>query len=326
MKSLLRLRAGLISIYKNNEIILNMLAKFVITFICLLSVNSIVNFSGYGIQSIIVSVFIGLTSLVLPLYVMLIIMMGLVILVASLSGIILSAVLLGIAAMIYILYIRLFKKEAILIMLTVLLLPTTGVYLVALVGPLFFEIGGIGAIFCGGVLYHILKIMPTLINTAFNSGLELDTIFAQIDVILTYIMGRTIYDQRFLATMAILMVVFLVVYLIRIWTIDYALYIAVFCGAATNILGFVVAQIIIDLDLNLPMMVSSTTICALLGFFVSFMSRVLDYNRAQVVQFEDDENYYFVKVIPKIEWSPKRDNFYSYSPMDIMEEDIVIEI
>ncbi|OON94325.1 MAG: hypothetical protein ATN31_03850 [Candidatus Epulonipiscioides saccharophilum] len=326
MKSFLRLRSSLISIYKNNEIILNMLAKFVISFICLLSVNSIVNFSGHGIQSIIVSVFIGLTSLILPMYVMLIVMMGLVILVASLSGLILSAVLSGIAAMIYILYIRLFKKEAVIIMLTILLLPTTGIYLVVLISPLFFGIGGIGAIFCGGILYHILKIMPTLINTAFNSGLKLDTIFAQIDVILTYILGRTIYDQRFLATMAILMVVFLVVYLIRIWTIDYALYIAVFCGAVTNILGFSVAQIMIDVDLNLPIMVGSTVICALVGFFVSFMSRVLDYNRAQVVQFEDDENYYFVKVIPKIELSPKRDNLYPYSAMETMDDDIIIEI
>ncbi|HOA81281.1 MAG TPA: hypothetical protein PKK61_09505, partial [Defluviitaleaceae bacterium] len=44
----------------------------------------------------------------------------------------------------------------------------------------------------------------------------------------------------------------------------------------------------------------SIIISMLIMFVIQFFYRVVDYSRVENVQFEDEENYYYVKVIPKI--------------------------
>ncbi|WP_010166911.1 hypothetical protein [Candidatus Epulonipiscium viviparus] len=327
-KTLLGIRAGFISVYKNNEVIINILSKFILTFICLLCLNNVINFSNSNIVTIVLCVALSLISMGLPTYITFIALMIITLIKVSQSGLILTIVMISLALLFYILYIRLFKKETLLIIFTLLLLPTGAIYLVPLVGALFFGFGAFGAFIVGCSLYNILMILPLLMNSSASITLEeVDTIFAQIEIVTNKILSVTVYDQNMLATASILMVVFLVVYLIRILSIDYAPYIAIFFGSVINILGFLLADLLIQMNINIPMMIITTLICMLFAFFVSFLSRVLDYNRAQVVQFEDEHNYYFVKVIPKIELSSRHNEIYDlYDNIDVADEEIIIEI
>ena len=42
-----------------------------------------------------------------------------------------------------------------------------------------------------------------------------------------------------------------------------------------------------------------------IGFLIEFLCFNLDYSRTEKVQFEDDEYYYYVKAVPKVNLSSK---------------------
>ncbi|ONI46036.1 hypothetical protein AN641_02490 [Candidatus Epulonipiscioides gigas] len=312
MKTLLKIRAIFISIYKNNEVLTNMLLKFILTFISIFSIDSVTNISSTMLV-LIIAVSFSLVSIILSVDIILICLMMLILFIISKAGLVLTSIVGAIFIMSYVLYIRLFSKEVILIFFTMLLIPSGAVYLVPLVGALFFGFGASGAIAVGYVFYNIF----IQLNTLMSQDLSAFTV-PNIYLIVSTFLENTIYNEKMLVSIAILTIVFLVVYLIRILSIAYAPYVAIFFGSIINIFGFLLAQMLINLDLNIIVIVSATISCALIAFFVSFMSRVLDYTKTQVVQFEDETNYYFVKVIPKIETSSKANQLQqAYMPLQM---------
>jgi hypothetical protein len=47
-------------------------------------------------------------------------------------------------------------------------------------------------------------------------------------------------------------------------------------------------------------MILGTIICGVIAVIIRFFDGILDYQRAESVQFEDDNNYYHVRIIPKV--------------------------
>lgn len=100
----------------------------------------------------------------------------------------------------------------------------------------------------------------------------------------------------FLFTMIILSV-----YFVALLTIDYAKEIAIGFGGLVCIVCFMMASMIFDnFPLSMLGIFMGTVFSVLIVMVIRFFDCVLDYNRAERVQFEDEENYYFVKVVPKI--------------------------
>ncbi|NLK21340.1 MAG: hypothetical protein GX308_04535, partial [Epulopiscium sp.] len=61
-------------------------------------------------------------------------------------------------------------------------------------------------------------------------------------------------------------------------------------------------------DINLFGLVLSTIASMIIMFSIQFFHIIVDYSRAERVEFEDEENYYYVKIIPKINLEkPKRE-------------------
>ena len=53
-------------------------------------------------------------------------------------------------------------------------------------------------------------------------------------------------------------------------------------------------------DADLPLCIKGVLLGLIVALIVRFMKGFLDYNHTEIVQFEDDEYYYYVKAVPKL--------------------------
>ena len=71
-------------------------------------------------------------------------------------------------------------------------------------------------------------------------------------------------------------------------------------GMVVLILGFLAGGIIIDDAMSFRVIFLGSVLSGLAAMLVQFFKGIVDYSRIEVVQFEDDEYYYYVKAVPKI--------------------------
>ncbi|OOB77282.1 MAG: hypothetical protein BEN19_02240 [Epulopiscium sp. Nuni2H_MBin003] len=295
MNQMLLIRQSLIKFYKTYELFINMASKFIIILISMTGLNQVVGVSTV-LNNIWVTLGISAISMFIPMSYVSIILMLIVIFHLSQISIILAGIGTLICFITYVMYIRLFPKESVAILFTMLLLHIEGVYIIPIVGGLFFGVPYIGAIIVGCFFSYLLAHLAVLINSNIT-----EISVANLELIVVSLMENTIFNEEMITVISILSVTFLVVYVIRLLPMDFAPYIAACIGGVVNALGFLLARILLNLNVSMGMMILMTLIGVCIAVFMQFMVIVLDYNRAQTVSFEDESNYYFVKVIPKVE-------------------------
>ena len=87
---------------------------------------------------------------------------------------------------------------------------------------------------------------------------------------------------------------------------SYSIYIAIAAGTVVNILGSIVAGYIVNNDVPMGSVVAGSLIGIILAGIIRFGQGVLDYKHTERVQFEDDDYYYYVKAVPKIDSEKKK--------------------
>ncbi|MGN0293637.1 MAG: hypothetical protein ACI4D3_06490 [Lachnospiraceae bacterium] len=128
-------------------------------------------------------------------------------------------------------------------------------------------------------------------------------------------------DNRSLIIVAAAFSITLVmVYVIRRLSIDYAWAIAVAAGVVTNLVlvTFGVSSVA-ESDptaMTASFVIISSIVSGLIAFVLQFMFFAVDYKRTDYAQFEDDEYYYYVKVVPKVRVAEK-----DYDKINILGED-----
>jgi hypothetical protein len=73
-----------------------------------------------------------------------------------------------------------------------------------------------------------------------------------------------------------------------------------------NILGFLVAVLHFNVSINAGKLILMSLFSGLIAIVLEFFKRVLDYTAIERVQFEDDDYYYYVKAVPKVNVSIPR--------------------
>ncbi len=95
-------------------------------------------------------------------------------------------------------------------------------------------------------------------------------------------------------------VTIVLVYVIKRLPINYSWPIAIVSGAVLDAIIILVGDLAIDAEISIGGLVLGTILCVAVGFVIQFFAFNVDYNRAEKLQFEDDEYYYYVKAVPKI--------------------------
>ena len=203
-------------------------------------------------------------------------------------------------------YIRLAPQKCILILVTILAFYFKIPYAVLLYAGLYMGITSIIPIIIGVFIWEFIPSISILLNTTRTAGtdfMEMPATFAEVYVqMLQQLSNHT--DWIFVAFVFAMIVI--AVYGISRLSIDYSKELAIGLGAVLNVVAFIIVVLITRMEINLLFMLLSTIISVLIIEVIHFFDILLDYSRAESVQFEDDENYYYVKVVPKIMMSKKK--------------------
>ena len=171
----------------------------------------------------------------------------------------------------------------------------------------------------GVIIYYVFQVIQEAATRQDISSLDA-TLALYIDVV----NGLFKHKEMFI-TAAIFAVVILVMWLVRKLRFEFVFEITIVLGAIINILGFLLANLQLDINVGTGSMILGTVISMLLVFVAQFFRVVLDYTSVEHVQFEDDDYYYYVKAVPKIDVTMLQKNVTTFSEDEDPEEELAAE-
>lgn len=115
----------------------------------------------------------------------------------------------------------------------------------------------------------------------------------------TYIVDAILKNKEMILTMMVFAVVIMITFVIYKLPVNYSWYIAIGVGAVCTIIVYPVCGSALDVEVNMGSAILGALIGVILGLIAQFCKGMVDYSRKEVVQFEDDDYYYYVKAIPK---------------------------
>lgn len=304
MENLFRIRGILISIYKRYETIINYILKFIFAYIVFSGINNSLGVSTtlnkwyiVLILSILASVLSGKWTLLFS-----ILLTSVNLFSVSVEGPIIITCLMII---IYLVFIRMFPEMSYIVLLIPICYYLKIPYIIPLCIGVLVGIRGTVSVTLGTFVWYFSKYLTDLVNMQSKQLVDIPETLASMN---KYIISSMTENTEMIISILIFIAVIVAVCIINRLSINYANYIAVTVGAAINLIGFMMGIIIMDLDINIFFTLISTIISLLIVYMILFLKIVLNYKEAQNVQFEDDEYYYYVKLIPKIKMNhhPKK--------------------
>ena len=296
-EALLIIRQNLISAFKRYEYLLIPIFRFVLSFSALRILKSVTSYNGIlsGMIALAAIALVGAFASaecieVCSILLVTIFMFG--------FNPIMAVILFLILCVVYILYGRLFPRESLLIIVTLVAFYIKMELAVPIITALFGSYVSIIAIILGTVAWFIIPEFSSLVPMAVLEKNQLIDTFSKL---FTANYKELMANQTMMIMVIIFFTVFSVIYIIRKQAIDYGPYIAIGVGAIMSIIGFGMASIFFeDIGISLVSIVVESILFSLVASVMQFLSVVLDYQRAETVSFADDDNYYYVKIVPKI--------------------------
>ncbi len=205
-----------------------------------------------------------------------------------------ALIALCVVMLMYLLYFRFAPKYGYLIILTVMMcalrLPFVMIVAVGLVAGL----AAIIPVSFGVIIFYIIQTA-----SSYEAAISKTTTSDSMQQI-SYIVETFVSNREWIVTVVAFAATIIVVHCIKRLTIDNAWSYAIIAGTAVQFIVFIAGIIALQAKINMVLMVVGT----ILGVAAAYVCRVvffsLDYKRTEYVQYEDDEYYYYVKAVPKI--------------------------
>ena len=209
---------------------------------------------------------------------------------------------------IFLFYARMAPRESILIIITLIAFHFNVPYLVPLIIGLYFPITAVIpvtiGVFVNSQIPVVFGLMPHVGALGALEDMDFVDIVTELPAAFSEVYSTLISSvtgtQDWIFTAVIFIMVIILVYFVSRQAIDFAKEIAIVSGCVMLIFGFVVTTIWVGDAPSIGIVILGTIISGALAYIVRFFDGVLDYHRAESVQFEDDVNFYHVKIIPKV--------------------------
>lgn len=292
MTNLLVFREQLKKFYSKYELYITPLCKFLLALVSLLVINSRIGYMS-TLKNAAVVLILALLCSFLPINLTIVIAAAVTLAHLYAFSVECAIVALAVFLLLFILYFRFSPKDT----LAVLLTPICFVLKIPYVMPI--AVGLIGtpassvAVASGVIVYYMLAGMnesASVLNT-FDADGMVDKFCYCIDTL----MGNRAMMVAIVAFAATV----LVVWFIRRLSIDHAWTIAMITGALLNILILLFGDLMYSTDISIIGLILGSIVSVLLVKVLQFFVFNVDYSRTEMVQFEDDEYYYYVKAVPK---------------------------
>ena len=194
----------------------------------------------------------------------------------------------------YLLYFRFTPKSAYILIITATLCWIKMPFVIPVAIGLCSSALAVIPVSFGIVIYYIIRTASDY--EAAISNQSLTESMKQI----SYLVGSLLKNRQMLVMIIAAAVTIIVVYIIRRQKIDHSWKIAIIIGSITEFLILVVGQIALKADFNIVLIIVGVILGAAVSYICNIVFFALDYNRTEYVQYEDDEYYYYVKAVPKI--------------------------
>lgn len=146
-------------------------------------------------------------------------------------------------------------------------------------------------------------IFGTIVHVMLSYAEKASSVLADADGVageMTTFLNAVFLDKTLWATAFAFIICIFTVYVIRRRAIDHAWEIAIASGAGVTIVILVLANLIAGAKVSYVMLFVGSVVAVFVGMILEIFLFSVDYTRSEQVQFEDDEYYYYVKVIPKL--------------------------
>ncbi len=108
-------------------------------------------------------------------------------------------------------------------------------------------------------------------------------------------------NKEMIYVIAIFAAVIIIMWALRQIRFDYCFEITIAIGGLLMILGHIIAGNYVDISISTGRIVLGSIFSVILVYIVQFFRIILNYSGTESVQFEDDDYYYYVRAIPKLD-------------------------
>ncbi|MDE5863648.1 MAG: hypothetical protein K2K56_01645 [Lachnospiraceae bacterium] len=294
MTTLLTFRDNIKAFCSRYDYVVTPLVKFMAAMMIFLSINGKMGYME-ALNNILVVVLLSAICAFLPLELM-----------AGIGGIMLlfhsfkvsldvAAVGLALVLIFYCGYMRFAPKTGVIVFLVPLFY--TGQLLYAMPIVLGFLIGPAAIIpmAFGLILCNYQEQLGQLVNVLAASAEEDEAVQGY-----QYVLSALISNKMLLLTIIIFACIILITYVLYRASFPYSRIVAFCVGGFTNVVLFLMGSVILLIEVEIPHILVGSVLGIVISIALQFCKGIVDYQGTELLQFEDDEYYYYVKAVPKL--------------------------
>ena len=315
---ILEIREIILKAYQKIRAVVNPIVKFFFALLVFSSINSSLGFDP-RFTKISIVVILSAVSAVTPNAIMAFLAIVLILLQVYSVNLFVAVLLLFIFIILYAMLLRFSPKEVIVaVALPVLAKYNLHYAIPILMGSISNPVSILPTV-CGVIIYHLLDVVKVAAMRDISRKID--------DVVELYtdIFDSLIANKQMIMMIVVFSLVITVVWFIRRFAFDYSFEISLGAGVMVNILGFLIADLKYDVTVTIGTLILMSVISGAIAMVCDYMKRVLDYTAVERVQFEDDDYYYYVKAVPKVNISLKEMDIKHYNRSAVDGEDYEYE-
>lgn len=168
-------------------------------------------------------------------------------------------------------------------------------YIIPIVAGLICTPLSIVSVIFGTLIYHLISAVGKNAGAIENMASD-STSSGSLNTVLGMVGGNT----QIILIICAFIITIAVVYLIRRTSINNAWIVAIMVGGVLDFVIVLIASLILNTEYSILGVIVGNVVSILLAMVIQFFVFSVDYSRTEHTQFEDDEYYYYVKAVPKI--------------------------
>lgn len=293
MTQLLLAKETLKTFVGRNEVYLKPLGKFLLALVAFIMINSGIGYME-RINSMSVVLVAALMCSFLPINFIIVCAAAFILLHMYALSMECALVALILFLILALLYFRFAPKDAVIVLLLPMCFYLKIPYVIPICAGLLATPVSAVAVACGVIVYYMVSYVSG--NVSGLSAFEAEDMAGRF----RYVVDGFLKNK----TMAVVLVAFsltvIIVYLIRRLSIDHSWTIAIIAGIITQMVVLLLGALLMDAEVSTVGIIVGSIVSAGIAMVVEFLMFQMDYSRTEIVQFEDDEYYYYVKAVPKV--------------------------
>lgn len=299
MEQMILLREALIVFYKRNQGIINFIAKFCIGFFIASRLSHLGSLSFS--KTLLINIAFGAAAAVVPpngFYILAMLTSGFYLFTASIE---LSIMALIFFFLIIVFFARIFPKQSMLIPAVLLAFYFKVPYIIPIIAGVYAGLIGIIPVGIGVFIWKLIPFIPDFIALAPKAEfapLSMPDVLVSLYTKFMEIASGGVTD--WISTVVIFSLAIIAVYILSHLQIGYAREMSVLVGGGVLFFGVLFAVLMNKSQIGILGAVVSILASIGISYIILFYDLVLDYPSTERVEFEDKENYYYVKVVPKV--------------------------